>query len=275
MKRAILVAVAAMVSVPAFGLALQFDFSTSAGSYGGKIAPGYEASAEEPNAYGAAGTTITNAGGMGLLDSRNGTAWNVLGSGGMFSGLMCVDGTSAGSDVKATLAAGSPSDGMGNWSGSVQTWTESASTSGVQSTSLMLDVLYTTNNLLGFRITGLPVGTYAVIVMDVTPNVTSTRPHEFKAGLFTDASQGSYNDEALSVLGTLNAHGLTDAPLWTNGVNYLMTTITTTSESDYIVVMGTGFNASMNGIQIIQMVPEPATMGLLALGGLALLRRRR
>ena len=46
----------------------------------------------------------------------------------------------------------------------------------------------------------------------------------------------------------------------------------------YVTVMavsGPGItNPSMNAIQIIQ-IPEPATMTLLALGGLAMLRRRR
>ena len=270
-KRAIAVAVVAALSLSAWGeVAIQFDFGTTAGSYSGRIAPAYEASGTEMNRGDT--TLITNTGGLGLLDSKDGTVWNASNSG-LYSSLKYVDDAPA-TGVTAAFGVSSGPETVLTWNTGASVWSTTSSVKGVQNTALIEDYLYTTNSVLGFRVTGLPVGTYAVIVMDVVPGYETTRSHEFKAGVFGLASQNDFHDPALLALGTLGVNAKLDATQWKAGDNYLMTTVTTTSTSDYIVVMCSGFNPSMNAIQIIQ-VPEPATMTLLALGGLAMLRRRR
>jgi len=278
--------VAAMISLPAFGLAIQFDFGTVVGPYNGAIAPGYEPTAQEFNIRETPEVPIliTNLGGMGLLNSqKDGTVWNAFASGGTFDNLTYVDGASA-VGVTATVAGAASPTSLGGWSGGPAGnagygWARSDD--GVQSTSLMQDELTQFGStseydpiLVGFRVTGLPAGTYTMFVMVATTGAED-RSRDIKAGVFTDISQNLYDDPALSFVGATGTDGVKNAQAWVAGQNYVMTTVTTTSQSDYIVVMVHGAYSAIGGIQIIQQpVPEPATMTLLALGGLALLRRK-
>jgi len=278
------VVAAAMMSLSALGLAIQFDFGNVVGSYNGAIAPAYEADAQELNSQRDGGTPIliTNLGGHGLLDSqKDGTTWNNVPDGGTFGSLVDVNGVSV-VGVTATVAGAKSSTSLGDWSGKPlgdTSWGWACSDEGVQSTTLMQDEITMQGagehdaTLVGFRITGLDPGTYTVFVMGATV-YAENRVRDVKIGV-GDASLSLYGDFVPSFEGSTGVGGRQNEPAWAEGQNYVWTTVTTTDKSDYIVVMVHGPYAAFSGIQIIQEVPEPATMSLLALGGLALLRRRR
>ena len=278
--------VAAVVSLSAVGQSIQFDFGTTTGAYTGAIAPGYEAGYKENNLV---GTEIFNREGLGLLQSKDGTYWNALNTGGTnITGLKYVDGTSA-TDVTVRIAAGwvtplYPGGGMYGWTYGVHSWGTSvskpASVDGVQSTPLMQDYLYTDNSgasasLFGFTISGLPAGDYMVILLGATPTAENNRPYSLAVGQYSGATPPElYTDSRLTEIGMLGTSaGGTNKLDWVSGQNYLMHPITLGADES-IVVMAKGDRAGLNGIQIIR-VPEPATMSLLALGGLAMLRRRK
>lgn len=269
-------------------VSIQFDFSTTAGSYtSGRIAPAYEATATEPN-YNST-NTITNSGGTGTLNSgTNGTAWNALTGGTVISNgsnLKYVDGSFVPSGAITVTTA----YGNGTTSGTVAAWqygpadwgSVGSSTTGVQATTLMQDELYSLaggggTQVFGFRIQGLPVGSYQLFALGATPTAEN-RSKTIRMGVFTLSAQNDPNDAALFTAGTLGTGGVANAPAWVSGKNYLIGTVTTANASDYIVTMVTGANPALNGIEIVPLapVPEPAMLSLLALGGLALLRRRK
>jgi len=282
MKRMMFVTVvAAAMSVSVFGAAIQFDFGALAGAYSGKIAPGYEASAQEPSIDGS--TTITNLGGLGLMDSRDGTAWNASDNGRFPDPVYADNAPATGVTAQAARYNAATPAGlfMDNWQWSTAAYAPDtpSSTQGVQATALMQDELYSNQNaeqLLGFRVTGLPAGEYTMLVLGATPTAEN-RPHPVRAGLFANAAATDnlyWDDPAMSAVGVLGTGGHKNAMEWVEGQNYMTIHFTTAGTDECMVVMVSGFNAAMSGIQIIQVVPEPATMSLLALGGLAILRRR-
>lgn len=276
------------LTLEAAPVSIQFDFCTTAGSYtSGKIAPAYEATGTESN-YNST-NTITNTGGTAALNSAvDGMAWNALAGGTIVSNganLRYVDGSfAANGAVTVTVAYGN-----GTTSGNVAAWQYGAanwgsvgsSTTGVQATTLMQDELYSLaggggTQVIGFRIQGLPVGAYKVFALGATPTAES-RIKSVRMGVFTSASQNDPADAALTNLGNLGTGGVTNASAWVSGQNYLMGSVTTTNALDYVVVMATGVNAALSGIEIVAatQIPEPATLLLLMLGGLALARHRR
>ena len=276
--RVLMVAAALSIATAAsaeLGRAIQFNLGDSGNVYTGAIAPAYEWS-------------VANPGGQGVLNSiTDGTTWNTV-SGMYRSGLLYTDGTPA-HGVSVTCAVNNygraPAGGTPEyaafrnsvddwfWVGGAYSWAGEAATTGVLATALMGDILYGSGphndpGLLAVRVENLVPGTYQVFVLSATPH--EVREVEVKIGLFTSLAQDRWDDPAMgSVVGTAG-HTTTDA--WTVNRNYVMRELTV-AEGDYLVVMARGHNASISGIQIVP-VPEPATMCLLALGGLALLRRR-
>jgi autotransporter-associated beta strand protein len=110
----------------------------------------------------------------------------------------------------------------------------------------------------------------------------STNDVTFNSGSFFDVELGAAQADKLAVFGNLTLSGSPTLNLLgtADGVtNYVIATYTgaltgtfapPTLPSGYTIDYGTGSNSA-----ITLLVPEPASLSLLGLGGLALLRRRR
>lgn len=78
--------------------------------------------------------------------------------------------------------------------------------------------------------------------------------------------------------GTANATIASDPTLdtFSAGQNYAMLSVMTDANGGLAINIGkVSGETDVNGVQLMTAVPEPASLGLLALGGLALLKRRR
>ncbi len=153
------------------------------------------------------------------------------------------------------------------------------------------------NISIGVRISGLAAGTY-----DLYMNARNTNSvyHEGFNVWFTTVANGSGNTDynALTALtlatpgtpGELLNQNPNSPTTWVSGVSYLKHTFTINAGDDLVVIdegfddpswdfiNSTNGNSSNRGFINtigITAVPEPASMSILGLGGLALLRRRR
>jgi len=257
-------------------------------AYDGAIAPAYESTATGRNYLDT--ETITNAGGLGVLNSgRDGTYWNTVTKTKLAAGeYLCytngdrADGVtygcaySSGKGIEWNWYPGGGYIGIGgNWNDPPY-----PSQTGVQSTTLMgteMDGL----NAWGFYVHGLAKGTYQVFLLSATPGYES-RTSQVWAGVFQAANRAELELIDVDAPGFSPAYtkgaAVSNATEWEAGKNYLVLNIEITSPDDTLVIItkSTGYpSIGLNGLQIVPVVPEPATMTLLGLGGLALLRRRR
>ncbi|MBW7905825.1 MAG: PEP-CTERM sorting domain-containing protein [Phycisphaerae bacterium] len=118
---------------------------------------------------------------------------------------------------------------------------------------------WTPSGSMPFVVQGLPIGTY-----------------QFYSYSFAPDSANSWVD----IIGAPEGFQLLGGGTWPGshqlGLTYALHTVTLTQPTDVVINVGVwnGAWGGFNGFQIVQ-VPEPATLGLLAMGGLAMIRRRR
>ena len=267
--------------------AIQFNFGSLI--YSGAVAPAYEPGYTEPGYYFTTeGVTVTNNGGLGKLLSRDGTTWNRMADAGTLSTLRFVNNDFCPSTMVAKLSF-VDRNYVPVSNGSGGPWAPNSHV-GVQATALMLNEAYgfTNPSTMIFSIYGLEPGTYDVYVLGATTSAEN-RLHSISMGTASSTWDGTLGflddgnfvanpDVRLVSAGALGSSTLTaaqcrDVDRWIPGQNYVVFPVTITSWNQYLVVTSYGHNAAMNGIQIVP-IPEPATMSLLVLGGLALLRRR-
>lgn len=110
-----------------------------------------------------------------------------------------------------------------------------------------------------FVVRGLPIGTYQFYSYSFAPNSANS---------------------TVDIVGAPEGFQLLGGGTWPGshqlGLTYALHTVTLTQPTDVVIDVGVwnGAWGGFNGFQIVQ-VPEPATLGLLAMGGLMIIRRRR
>lgn len=235
-------------------LAIQFDMGTSQGSYTGSASPAH-ALGDIP------GTNVT---------------WNAVPGGTeiISSGLVYSDGTAATGVVLDGGAGFNVSDAnswnYGNFT--ISYGYGPGVLTPFYDNTLMRDYLYNSNGV-GFRVNGLPAGQYNVYALASD----SSLKREWNIGIAVNPGVSPLLD---AVIGDKGATPLTSWVAATNppsvNDNYYLKTVSIAGPSDWIGVIMTARDdsAGLAGLQIVQFVPEPASLSLLVLGGLALLRRR-
>ncbi len=225
---------------------IQIDFSDKIGSYTGFESPGF-----------AAGDFTASE-----------TTWNMVDAD-LSSGLLYSDGTAAtGIQVDLGQGGGATVD----WATGLSEASSGTVGTTIYDTDLMRDWVYSANNNnLGARVSGLPAGDYRVYALVREPN---------QLGRLYDVSIG-VNIDTLGALPTAiaDAAGVTT---WTDGMNFTVADVTTTSDGDWISIIVDPTNANwgtLEGLQIVPItIPEPGSLGLLTLavmGFVPFVRRRK
>lgn len=132
---------------------------------------------------------------------------------------------------------------------------------------------------VGVRVTGLPAGIYNVYVTAQNTNTDNINRYNIYAGT-VDAASGNTDFSGLSFenLDFYNATTPKITDSWVKHVNYVMMEVTLGVGEDLVVVsdgLTSGEDRGFLNTVEIALVPEPATLSLLGLGSLTLLRRRR
>lgn len=239
-------------TAPADVIKMQFDLTGQATAYSGTVSPGHATGAF----------------------TGSDTAWNRIAPvNGNITGLQYSNGSAAASLI-AQLGQpftagyqGPPGDSSWNYGFFVDAVTV-ANTSGhaIYDTSLMQNLLYREDNL-GFRLKGLAPADYQVYVIAANPGSAAELNRTYNLSLGVNLEAPLPSPTAISAGASTST--------WIDGKNYLLGTISITSSNQWLtVIQGGSAYPVLNGIQVIQVVPEPATGTLLALAGLATLRWR-
>lgn len=250
-KIPLIIAASLAVSSAHAATSLQIDFGTG-GVYAGTLAP------------------------AGISD----TTWNGNANLDVTSGLLYGDGTAATGvilELGATNenAAGTLLDFTGNDARGPSANTDTQG--GIYDTTLTDDWVYDRRNAdIGVRVSGLAAGEYDVYAITKEPNEL-TRTYDVGIGVVT-AANGNSISSASAELTTTAVGDATGSTTWVNGQNYALTRVTITDTSDYIAVVVDPTNerfATLGGLQIVEVVPEPSSTALLGLGALGFILRRR
>lgn len=243
---------------------LQFDFGT------GSVYTGTDAPAQAAGAL-----TATDSTWNGYSNFNDGT-----------------DGQAVGFYADGTAASGITIDFGDSWPNVATTndvsWSDYPSGNGaaeddtsIYDTAFTADWVYTGtrtvsgtkyNRMVGIRVKGLEAGSYDIYTVAHEPTQLN-RSIDVYTGVNISSSAG------LTPLDLGRASGI---DTWTEGNNYVLSTVTLTGTDDWLTVMAIGDSTghvSLNGLQIVEntsAVPEPSAMllGILA-SGFVLLRRRR
>lgn len=266
-------ALAAMFSAGTVGGAasLQFDFSELAGSYTGtgpahalSLLPGGATTWNSVGVNPGPGPVLASP----YPEETEAFASNTL-------SFVYADGSAA-SGIKTDFGA--------FFQGTVITWNnfeefvsgfQNTNAAPFYSTALSKDFFFnsfgaeSTTAVVAFRVSGLAAGTYEVLPISILDPALG-RSTNMRIGVNIDQLA---DDTAESV-----SHA-TLTTSWVQGENYARQLVTIGGTSDWITVFATGIggNATFNGLQIVEVVPEPGAGCLFMLGSafMASMVRRR
>lgn len=204
-------------------------------------------------------------------------SWNGVASADKTTGVVWSDGTAAPVTVDIGRSVPSTVGAAIDWNVTSNLKTgNNTSGSGIFATDLTKDCTEDSGQTgeFGARFPGMPLGTYDVYVVLHNGGTSTSESHSTNIGINLTA----WSPGTAQILDTV-----ANTATWQINENYIIARVTVASPNDIIsiVTARTGPNNPNHGyskiaaVQIVPVeIPEPASLGLLGLGALALLRRR-
>lgn len=206
----------------------------------------------------------------------------------------------SGSGVSLNLSSGAPSGATVDWTTTLGTWSLPGAPTTTGNDKMWSGYLDADNNGASVTFSGLTVdptrGSYDVYIYFDGDNGGDWRVAQYTIGATSLSGEDSENTNWKATTGQ-NTNGYFQIPAAGSGGNleFLIPPPgrqPNNSEGNYVVftgvsgasftvaAVGTGtgsgtYRAPINGIQIVGVIPEPTTLSLLALAGLAAILRRR